>query len=168
MSSTLWLYHIDLDKIKKVYGSKNQDLLQKIIIKNEKRYEDELMINEALDHIFFAKPMKKNEASVYGYALEQICKVLGKKIKSNILEGVGSDFIHKLKPVKPLLDREVIPIPKNKDFPGIGYLTGEECKLILEKGFPSLHPRYATEQNELLEIIEYTAKKKKNLIGFYY
>jgi hypothetical protein len=168
MSNTLWLYHIDLDKIKDVYGSKNQDLLQKIMIKNEKKYEDELMINEALDHVFFAKPMKKNEANVYGFALEQICKVLGKKVKSNILEGAGSNFLCKLKSVKPLLDRAVIPIPKNKDFPGIGYLTCEECKYISTKGFSSLHPGYATEQNELLEIIEYTAKTKKDLIGFYY
>lgn len=127
-------YALDVEKLKGLFGSKDDALLKKIlesqkakIRENDAFFEDEIAEGEvpdtatAIRQIIYGNPQMDAEGAVYCYALKIICKHLGKMVRGGEY-GVANVADH---PYDSLLMQSGIPvpIPEPSDFPVVGYLT---------------------------------------------
>jgi hypothetical protein len=126
-------FAVDVAKLKGLYGSKNDALLEEVlesqaeeIEDNDGFFEDEIEDGDspdtatALRDIFHGNPQRDAEGAMYGYALKIICMHIGQPIYGGE-ENVADVSAH---PYDSLLMKSgiPIPIPEPSDFPVIGYL----------------------------------------------
>lgn len=134
MGQSHTFFAIDINKLKGVFGSKNDKLLRQILKSQKKEiddndacFEEEIEDGEvpatetALRQIFYGDPQMDAEGAMYGYALKIICQQLGEIVEGGKY-GVADVTDH---PYKSLLAKSgvPIPIPEPRVFPMIGYLA---------------------------------------------
>lgn len=134
------VYSVELAKLKKVWGSEDETLKKALLKKqkaaiaeNDENWADEIADEEvpslttAIDDIFAGEAQHEDSGFQYGYALEVICKHLGKRIDEEEFTWFDEFLDPLLKKrkqpsVEKLLGRNVypMPIPEPDDFPEIG------------------------------------------------
>lgn len=127
-------FAIDIGKLRSVYGSKDRELLAKIlenkaedIDDNNAFFEDEIADGEmpdtamALAQIFHAEVQSNVEGAMYGYALQMLADYMGQLVEGGEY-GVAAV---RDQPFDSLLLQSgpPIPIPVPSDFPEIGFLS---------------------------------------------
>ena len=127
-------YALDVSELQKIYGSKNEKLLSKILAEqaeeiedNDAFFEDEIADGDlpdtstAIRQIFDGNPNMDVDGAIYGYALKIICEHLGEMVWGGE-HGVADVTDH---PYESMLAKSGIPmkLPAPNDFPMIGYLA---------------------------------------------
>lgn len=156
-------FALDIDKLKGIFGSKNDKLLGQIlkaqkeeIDDNDAFFEEEIEDGEvpttetALRQIFYGDPQMGAEGAMYGYALKIICRQLGKIVEGGKY-GVADVTDH---PYESLLAESgvPIPIPEPSDFPMIGYLAFDQIDAEIARA-TAKHEKAASDSAELMSIM---------------
>lgn len=155
MSYAPTAFAVDLDRVRALWGSKDMKLVAKVVAKHsdeitEKNewFEDDIAkgaptVIDALAEIVNGKCTQKKHGFMYAYALELACNVIGTNLyaaeclNADWFDAFG-DALPAKGPIKRLLSAKamtenpkmIVPIPKPGDFPGMGYLSADECKTI--------------------------------------
>ena len=170
------VYAIDIDRLRNVFGSDDQELLQTVEKKYDKalRRSDETFQSrirdgaptrrEALRQIVAGTISGSDSAAFqYGYALELLCKHLGRVLDNDDLIAFISDLEI---PTSLIESGPPIPIPKSADFPSIGYLTAEQVR---EEYAPLKDQDLSHEDEEIEEareeFLSYLRRARKNGLG---
>ncbi|MBL7816500.1 MAG: hypothetical protein JNL70_15885 [Saprospiraceae bacterium] len=144
MGYFLFSYGIKTKKIRAIFGSKDQAILEKI--KNSDIFDTYSDCYKALKDIIAGEKLDKEFNFAYGYAVICLCDVLGQKLPypEEIKLGHETDLINKylkesfkiddLDIIDPLLADNTNPfdIPKIEDFPIIGLLSREDLVILKE------------------------------------
>ena len=174
------VYSIDLDELKSFYGSHDEQKLAAVLQEASDEIEsldgffsdliddcedDWPMAVDAIAEICAGSCVFKNAAPVYGYCLECICQVLGERIAY-----LGPLTAHPYR--SALLEERVpIPIPRDQDFPTIGYLDAAdvagELNLVRSADRPD-DECLAEDMDEYQEALERAVDGGKSIIAFYY
>jgi len=145
MSYTISAYVVDVDALRRVYGSHDTQLVQAI----EHHFEDDIgfyneqaadlfgeetiTINQALEEIIRGGCSQRNLWQ-YGCALEFVCQYLGEALPNDQFEalgGAGLGMVDDLEGVGDLIFRSTppIPIPLLEDgIQHIGHMTYESAR----------------------------------------
>lgn len=130
-------YALDVDKLRQMYGSNNEQLLAEIlksqaeeIEDNDAFFEDDIEDGElpdtatALRQIFEGNPQMDGDGAIYGYTLKIICEHLGELVWGGEY-GVADVTDH---PYDSIMVKSGIPIQLTEphDFPMIGFLPFDE------------------------------------------
>ena len=156
-------FALDVNALKGVFGSKNEELLSQIlksqqeyIENNDGFFEDEIEEGEmpstatALRQIFYGDPQTDAEGAIYGYALKIICQHLGEAVWGGE-HGVGDVSAH---PYESKLAKSgmPIPIPEPSDFPVIGYLAYDQIDDELRRA-TAKHKKAASDSAVLMSLM---------------
>lgn len=199
MSYTLIPIAVDLQQISEVIGSKNQHLVDVInaefgpkITGLEELFNDfveesdgELTVHVAMIQLIMGEKYNEDQGSVYGYALEALCRHLGQSLPNSEWSGINWEWPERAddalamagidpSPVGDLMRRPLpIALPKIKDFPSIGFMELAEIQTALVAfGKEQLlqvkdrSVRHALQQ--LREWLKSCVKDRHDLICFYY
>lgn len=127
-------YGVDLDKLKAIYGSKDESLLAELlraqaqdIKENDEWFEDEIKeegfppTKQALREIVLGTfGNYEGGAAMYGYALKIICGHIGHRVGADDVAEVAAHPY----PSQLVTSGPPIPIPyDDSDFPEIGFLS---------------------------------------------
>lgn len=138
-------YLVSIDDLKNSLGSKDQNLIAAVLEKKKNDKVLEALVNGDL--------LNREIGSLYGYALEQLCKHFGKREFIEALEDVhysdefdeGWPWLFAKKPLVPFAGW-------GTDFPFIGYLShaniSKELKRTQKLKFEKLIPKSADSQQE--------------------
>lgn len=144
MGYYIFSYGIDLQKVEKSIGSKDQILFDEILKSDtydtysSQDFEGCMPTKEALHNIIFGEPYKDSNAHVYGYAFISLCAYLGKKVPfgQEIKLGYETDLINKYLSQDFNIDIDIeetllinnpdFGLPKIEDWPLSGILEREE------------------------------------------
>jgi hypothetical protein len=133
VSYSLNPYLVDLDALARAVGSKDESIIAAVTARDPEAFaeddgdDEEISLGRALRDLVMGNPPVEESAHQYGYALEQLCDHLGKRldgedvwegIRWEVLEATGMEEIMERKPP--------VPLPKTDDFPAIGHLTAAE------------------------------------------
>ena len=132
------VYGVDIARLRSTYGSQDQTLLKEMereyaddLRQNDERFRDEIRrgappLREALAQIVRGKITGKQGTEFqYGYAVELLCKHLGRPLENEDL----IEFVDDLEiPTGVLSSGPPLPIPPPLDFPVIGFLTAEQVR----------------------------------------
>ena len=180
MSYALTAYLVDLDRLRSVIGSRDETLAEAIIETNSEEFDDAdeydtddyLPLVEALRQLINGDALTPREYTQYGYALEELCRYLGKPLDSiqwsaarwSCIEATGLTRL--LTEVGP-----PVQLPPKTDFPAIGYLTRDEIKAELERATALKNSTPAEGVIELLDEycgwLQKAIRRKRDIILFY-
>lgn len=181
MSYRLAAYAIDIDRLKAVFGSKNEKLVSMIKSCRERDFEkhDEWFtaeiesgcptIGDALEQIVMGVITGSKEAGFqYAYATEALCQYMGMKFRT---ENIG--FISRLGMSTGLTGSGLpFPVPEPDDFPEVGYLTAAQ---VVEE-----YPRHVAAEaerpwdedsdarEELISMMEQVQEWNEGIVTFTY
>lgn len=129
MSYNVIAYQVDAEKVKAVWGSKDQQFLDRFLSK----YRDEIAEQEEqLDVKGYAACMANiingtssaeddEDNFIYGYLYEMLCQEFGEMVRHD-------DFLDIMEDVTPSNHKAFIPIPKNDDWPEFYSVPLEELE----------------------------------------
>jgi hypothetical protein len=129
---------------------------------------EEISDEDALRDLVNGKFTRKRCSAEYGYALERLCGVLGKR-----LDSVGTDRLRSLE-LKTKLSRIRTPVklPRIADFPYISYLEHDEVvkeydqfKSIRDTG---IDEEFDEERRRFVSCLKTATELKHGIVGFYY
>jgi hypothetical protein len=179
MSYVLTPFLVDLEKVRKAVGSRDESLIAAVIESNPDRFrvseeEDAGQVSRslALRQLVMGEELDPASAGQYGVALELLCGHLGKEILPGAWGGVSwlaleatgiDDVLTKSGPP--------VPLPPMPVFPTIGHMTAQEAAAKA----PEVDDALSTEDDEdLLELLEEykgwlgeAASQKKDVVFFY-
>ena len=163
MSYSLVPYLVDLEKLRRVMGSKD-DVLLKSVLSNigdedetsddaegdndedvEEDEEEEISMTRAVTDLISGNKPVDGSGHVYGYALENICNTIGTRLGADEWCGIRWEVLEATG-VETLLvtSGSPVPLPEIDDFPTIGFLTLDETEKMLasvkEDGLTSAAP----------------------------
>ena len=159
-------FAVDIDKLKGIFGSKNEELLSQIlksqqedIEDNDGFFEDDIEDGElpttatALRQIFYGDPQMDAEGAIYGYALKIMCQHLGEAVWGGE-DGVADVTAH---PYESKLVKSgiPIPIPEPSDFPMIGYLAFNQLDDEIRRA-TARHEKTASDSAVLMSLMRRT------------
>ena len=157
MGYSITACRVDLEALKKAFGSRDEKLLAKVkkgcqeqLSDNDESFEEGIAegapsLLQAVEEILEGKPKSKKHGFQYGYAIEVLSGTLGTNMFAG--ECASPEFFDRLpkligdKAAKKLLNAErvadgekklVLPIPRPADFPGVNAWDAAECRQILE------------------------------------
>lgn len=136
MSYTTYGYAVDIDKLKQVYGSRDRELLDKILDFSRDRLEQSdgpmfaLNLRKALSDIIDATIDESEEEAAYIYALEILCVYLGRVLDGQGHIGYLDDLCWDLSLPEFATPFELPPV---LGFPGTSFLTAGEVEQELER-----------------------------------
>ena len=156
-------FALDVGKLKGIFGSKNDELMNQILKEqqedindNDAFFEDEIELGEvpntstAIRQIFDGNPQMDAEGAIYGYALKIICQHLGEPVWGGEY-GVADVTDHPYK--SNLLKSGIpIPIPEPSDFPMIGHLSLDQIDDEIELA-TGKHEKTASDSAEALSAL---------------
>lgn len=145
---------LSLDKLSAQLGSGKQRLLKKI----NKRFghefeeideldEDCVSVSDALTHLVLGEALDENSGFKYGYALKQLCRLLGEELTNVHWSAMRSEWFEEFDCAledqgvpEDILRSEMhfagrgspVPLPPIDDFPAISYLRNEEMAAIAQ------------------------------------
>ncbi|GAA5505393.1 hypothetical protein Rcae01_00838 [Novipirellula caenicola] len=137
-------FAIDIERLQSVHGSKDHDLLRKVlkdhaddVEDNDAFFEEEIEEGEmpntatALRQIFEGEIQSNVEGAMYGYALQMIADQMGQLVEGGEY-GVGAV---RDQPFHSLLLQSGVPIsiPLPSDFPEIGFLSRDQISDELQR-----------------------------------
>jgi hypothetical protein len=189
MSYGLMIYSVDLDKIKEICGSGNDQTRRAISGRFRERiystndhlgYSNERgepSIFEAIRHLIMGGEMNLDGA-MYGYAYKYIVGFYGKFLDNNRFMPCSYEYLtetlnENLKKIGISLDlmnlaasRSPIAFPRPDDFPLFGYWAKEE----IQKNLPILQNcKHKTEENtSIQEWLETAVSKNEEIVGFWH
>lgn len=193
MGYSFSVYAVDLEKLKAVWGSaddKVKNALKKKladdITENDETWAEQIAsegvpsTETALDDIFAGKATKRKHGFQYGYALEIICRHLGKRVDDLDMTWVDELIDPLLKKHKKPNAQKLLgsgsfpmPIPKPADFPEIGTIDAAGMT-ALGAALDAIEED-AEDDDDATEVIEElrgwlaSAKKaKKQIVWFIY
>src|SRR5262245_16507275 len=131
--------------------------------------EDDLTEDQAAKDLIAGKITRRKNAATYGYALENLCRTLGK-----FLGDVGTDQLRSLK-LNTRLSKVRLPVkvPKRDDFPYISFLEADEVRdevarlRAMDLSDPS-DPENEAERRRFQQLLEQAADQHLGVVGFYY
>jgi hypothetical protein len=133
--------------------------------------DDEISEKEATAELVEGRVSRPEEAHQYGYGLERLCRLLGKRLAT--IEGKGG-MLHALALDTPLsAGRSPVPLPERDDFPDIGHLTADEVECeaarlgVLDLSYPQC-AEIEEDRRTLLRCLRRAAKKRMAVVSFYY
>jgi hypothetical protein len=182
MSYTLMAHLIDIPKLKKLVGSKD-DLLLTAIKEHSEEFDeedeeeddddDELTLLSALRQLIMGEMLDPNEAHQYGYAIVELCDYLGERLESDAWSGVRWEAIEQCG-LESLLTKSGAPVdlPPNDAFPRVGHIRREEVESYLAAARQRSEKTGGGAIGELLEEyigwLEDAADQGKDVVFFYY
>ncbi len=140
-------------------------------LRNGWEADDELSVKQAACELIAGEISRPDCGHPYGYALEQLCRVLGTHLgtiagKRGLLShlGLGTQLREQRTPV---------PLPERDDFPEIGYLTAEELRNEVEQlGATDLsdpqRPEIEEDRIAFLAYLQDAARRGMGIVAFYY
>jgi len=172
---------IDLAALRGAVGSKDSALLTQLTDESTERlashdewFEDEIAAGapsllDALRALIEGDTLDEKHGFAYGYALEMLCDKLGTEIGDP--ESIPA-FFSDLKIKTALAEgdhRLPVPIPKPKDFPGIGYLTRDEMQQEIE-AFAAVEAKYDESDPEacFIAALREACEMERDLVTFTY
>jgi hypothetical protein len=167
MSYVLTPYLIDLEKLRKAVGSRDESLVASVIKDNREKSE----LTEPLRQLVMGNQLDEAAGSDYGYALELLCGHLGEVLLPDVWGGVRWMAVEDAG-LEDLLTKSGPPVPlPPTDFPTIGHMTAAEVATkVAQLGKGHL----TSDDDELQELLdEYegwlrkAALKKKAIVFFY-
>jgi hypothetical protein len=165
MSYTVSFFLTNIKELRKVIGSNDLSILEKMKIKNRQRqYVKTLLLG--------SKPGPNDESSEYGYALEKIVEHLGEREFVSEFENLRFSQFDTLPLDWILKSGSPVKLPPNKDAPYIGHRTVAEMKKLLNKWNDEMFDKFDPEIQRMIEgmltIFQTAVEQKKDLITFYY
>lgn len=130
---------------------------------------DEITDDEAAAELIAGKPRRRGCGYAYGYALEELCRVIG-----TFLDAVGTDRLEALELKTPLSKtRSPVKLPRIDDFPYISYLDAERLRAEVARlrGMDLSYPGdqdIEDERRRFLRLLEQAAEQGRGVVGFYY
>jgi hypothetical protein len=165
------VYAVDLERLRAAVGSMNLALLQQIKRSQADEFEasddrfgdaahSDLTLEQALEELIEGRVSSPACGFQYGYALELLCRGLGKHLTT-----VGGRELFEDTP----LARVRLP----DDFPRISYLTAEEVRAELERR-PEREAAFAADEGlaeeweEFAKCLVSARRRKTGIVTFYY
>lgn len=144
MSYSHMFYAVDLDKLKKVYGSKNEQLVTEMLKACAEDFESNDSMFEDYDESFSIPKSEvalreivqgkigdhKGAEALFGYVFKSLCEHLGESIGSGDVAAIKSHSY------KSQLVAAGVPIPipyAGDDFPEIGFLELKDIPAEIER-----------------------------------
>ncbi len=171
MGYSITLYAVDLERLRAAVGSCDTALLRRIRRREAEEFEaDEdwfgeaaagkLTLREALEELVAGKWTSPNSGGQYGYALELLCRDLGKRAELEVSpELVAGTALARA--------RLPLEIPPPEDFPVISHLTPEEARAALSGRTVPGGDR-AEEWEALAGCLMTAARRGWGVVSFYY
>ncbi|MDD3588155.1 MAG: hypothetical protein PHQ75_13310 [Thermoguttaceae bacterium] len=192
MSYTVQFYLVNLEELKKVFGSGDLSLLERLDF-DEEDHEGRRRAQELIE----GTPLSDKEGSGYGYALEKIVEALG-------CEWVSVEEFEDLRfgefdgPLEWIIDSGApIALPDTDDYPYVGYRELDDMKEDLasapsededeeddrykeededdyddysddESDYDNGNEFYREMLQGMYRVFRYAIRKKKAIITFYY
>ena len=139
MSYSVFVYSVNLDRLGHLFGSKDKQVVLEIkkqfsddIKEHNDWFEEEIKggaptLNQAIEEIVEGVITHELNSWQYGYALEIICRYMGKQLSSESLESLNSSGLQLLESIDGvgelvLHSRPPMSIPIPQDFPTIGHM----------------------------------------------
>ncbi|MDZ4834714.1 MAG: hypothetical protein SGJ27_13130 [Candidatus Melainabacteria bacterium] len=182
MSYSIAVYAVDINKIKQVCGSNDQELLATIKRQHAERLEDadEWFVDEikagapslfdAVSALVLKQEMNKDFAFQYGYALEVLCNQFGQQIDSEFESMSGGYFWELPDSIQSLVTTGApVVIPAIEDFPTIGHKSLSDVRQEL-----GAQPKFDPDSDEgeafkhYVQILQSINMLNTDLIAFYY
>jgi hypothetical protein len=141
LSYTLVVYLLDLDELRRAVGSRDEALLSAVIADDPEAFEpeepdpddrEEIPPGEALRHLVMGEKHDPGSAHQYGYALEHLCRHLGRRLEGGWWESIRWTVLQATG-MEEILAGPPVPLPPNDSFPVIGFLTPEQVRPLAEK-----------------------------------
>jgi hypothetical protein len=135
-------------------------------------WEDgEISEEQAAAELVEGRVSQPQQAHQYGYGLERLCQLLGKRLAT--IEGKGG-MLRALKLNTPLSqERSPVTLPERDDFPTIGYLTADEVEHEVERlreldlSFPK-SAEIEEGRQTFFRCLMAAANKRAGIVSFYY
>ena len=175
MSYTLIAYMIDLPQLRSAVGGKDAALVRAVRKTNPAKFdadEDGLSLGDALEQLVMGREPGKKATHQYGYALEHLCRHLGKMVPVDLWSGVRWEAMEDSGVAEIMNSGPPVKLPKIPDFPLIAFLDRTQvADRVKRMGAAGL----THEDEELQEMLgefegwlRAAAKGKKDLVFFYY
>lgn len=139
MSYTVHPYLVDLQKLRKVYGSKDTNLATAIeaqcaeyIARHDRRHASAPPLVDALRQVINGEARQEEFAWQYGYALELLCIYLGVRLPNDHFEGLRGAAINMIGEIDGLRElnhgsKLPIPVAAPSDFPAITFISDQDA-----------------------------------------
>jgi hypothetical protein len=179
MSYVTRLYVVELARLKKAVGSRDENLFKRIKGRQGKIWRHNERVNadriaqgepgdeQALTELLHGKFTRPEDAPVYGYALQSVCSDLGR-----LLCELPEMFDLKL---DSPLERRRLPVrlpPWEDDFPFVSYLTAREVaaemKRLSAMDLTHAQPLVAKARQKYLACIAKAEAANQAVVTFYY
>jgi hypothetical protein len=178
MSYALVPYLIDLKKLTAAAGSKDKRLVDAVVKAHLKAFEEsgsggEKSLRDALTELVMGDELDSDYGHVYGYALEKVCRHLGKRLDVQYWDATRTDALEDTG-VERLLEESgsPVPLPRIFDFPSIGHIPADKIKATLKDMRERLDDCGDADLRDLLKEfvswLEDALSQKKALMLFYY
>jgi hypothetical protein len=179
MSYVLSPFLVDLVKLRKAVGSRDESLLAAVIDGNsgpfqitEEEYAGQVSPSLALRQLVMGEKLDQDSAAQYGFALELLCGHLGEEILPDAWGGISWGAVEATGLDDVLMGSgPPVPLPPMPGFPVIAYMTAEAAAGRVSE-LDDAHAIHDDEElQELLE--EYkgwlreAALKTKDVVFFY-
>ena len=178
MSYALVPYLIDLKKLTETAGGKDKSLIDAVIQAHLKAFEesasgDAKSLRDALTELVMGNQLDSDHGHVYGYALEKLCRHLGKQLDVQYWDATRTAALEDTG-VGRLLEESgsPVPLPRICDFPSIGHIPEAKIETVLQDMRERLRNCDDADLRDLLkefaDWLDEALKQKKALILFYY
>jgi hypothetical protein len=189
MSYTVNPYLIDIEELRRIYGSHDEDLVRQIeenFVEDIHFYNEEAIdifgettvtINQALRELVDGR-CRQNDVWQYGCALEFVCRHIGKPLPNNQfdnLHGRGLLILSFIKIIDELVFKSKSPVPipllEKNGIQHVGHITYEAA----HKQFSQKKPLFLPDEDDIWKLnlqeqfyswIEIAVQMKRGIITF--
>jgi hypothetical protein len=170
MSYGVMPYSIPWDTLKSLFGSKDQNLYNQVVEKNQYQiteledmfdYEDNKPGDYVLDII--NGTVNYDNGALYGYAFEMICKTIGHFMNNN--EWCPTDYWYEISYV--LTNSKPFSLPIPDDFPDYRVISPENMPQIISN-FEEITAISAKAKKQFLQWLTYCQESNCALVLFYH
>lgn len=192
MGYVLKPYAVDVDALVAKHGCKDDQFLRAVerqfagplstdeckLASERKQCPGRPSLRDALRRLVAGETQQASEGErlwyqpYYGYALELLCRVIGRALYNSEFESIHLSFLEKLKVMGPLLNAPPLPPVKDpRDFPFVHHLTAEqvsrEDKRLDSNRAWSADPMIRAAEDQYRSWISAAAKAGQGLVAFY-